>query len=109
MVIATAKQDISQNNFREAGYWLDKTVDQLLSEAIARTPDKISIVADRADREQALRVEHQDTRARLFRGRASADHALTNGPRHAAAARARAVDDDALIDQLLAAKSTGVD
>jgi cyclohexanecarboxylate-CoA ligase len=45
MVIATAKQGMSQNNFREAGYWLDKTVDQLLSEAIVRTPDKISIIA----------------------------------------------------------------
>ena len=34
MAIATAKQDMSQNNFREAGYWLDKTVDQLLTEAV---------------------------------------------------------------------------
>src|SRR6202165_1836122 len=59
MVIATAKQSTSQNNFREAGYWLDKTVDQLLSEAIARTPDKISIIADRADREQALRLTYR--------------------------------------------------
>jgi cyclohexanecarboxylate-CoA ligase len=60
MVIATAKQEMSQNNFREAGYWLDKTVDQLLSEAIARTPDKISIIADRADRAQALRLTYRE-------------------------------------------------
>src|SRR5882762_854588 len=53
IVIATAKQDMSQDNFREAGYWLDKTVDQLLTEAAAKTPDKVSIVADRADRDQA--------------------------------------------------------
>ena len=50
---ATAKQGMSRDHFREAGYWLDKTLDQLLAEAAARTPDKISIVADRADREQA--------------------------------------------------------
>jgi cyclohexanecarboxylate-CoA ligase len=60
MVIATAKQEMSQNNFREAGYWLDKTVDQLLSEAIARTPDKVSIIADRADRAQALRLTYRE-------------------------------------------------
>jgi cyclohexanecarboxylate-CoA ligase len=51
-VTATAKQGTSRDHFREAGYWLDKTVDQLLTEAAARMPDKISIVADRADREQ---------------------------------------------------------
>jgi cyclohexanecarboxylate-CoA ligase len=60
MVIATTKQEMSRNNFREAGYWLDKTVDQLLSEAIARTPDKIAIIADRADREQALRLTYRE-------------------------------------------------
>jgi cyclohexanecarboxylate-CoA ligase len=60
MMIATAKQSASQNNFREAGYWLDKTVDQLLSEAIVRTPDKISIIADRADREQAPRLTYRE-------------------------------------------------
>ncbi len=59
-MVATAKQGMSQNNFREAGYWLDKAVDQLLSEAIARTPDKISIIADRADREQALRLTYRE-------------------------------------------------
>jgi len=37
-VIATAKQDMSRGHFREAGYWLDKTVDQLLTEAAASTP-----------------------------------------------------------------------
>src|SRR6267378_5709239 len=60
MATATAKQGISQNNFREAGYWLDKTVDQLLTEAAARTPDKVSIVADRADRDQARRLTYRE-------------------------------------------------
>jgi cyclohexanecarboxylate-CoA ligase len=59
-VIATAKQDMSRDHFREAGYWLDKTVDQLLTEAAANTPDKVSIVADRADREQARRFTYRE-------------------------------------------------
>ena len=57
---ATAKQDMSPLYFREAGYWLDRTVDQLLDEAIARTPDRISIIADRADREPALRLTYRE-------------------------------------------------
>jgi cyclohexanecarboxylate-CoA ligase len=47
----TSALPASQVGFREAGYWLDKTVDQLLSEAAAKAPDKVAIVADRADRE----------------------------------------------------------
>src|SRR6266568_6347807 len=80
MVIATAKQGISQNNFREAGYWLDKTVDQLLSDAIARTPDKIAIVADRADREQALRLTYREL-GNLVDRAASSLNRLGVGPR----------------------------
>ena len=52
-MVATAKQDMSRDHFREAGYWLDKTVDQLLTEAAASTPGKVAVVADRADRDQA--------------------------------------------------------
>jgi cyclohexanecarboxylate-CoA ligase len=80
MVRATAKQGISQNNFREAGYWLDNTVDQLLSEAIARTPEKISIVADRADREQALRLTYREL-GNLVDRAASSLNRLGVGPR----------------------------
>ncbi|MCP3468714.1 AMP-binding protein [Bradyrhizobium sp. CCGUVB1N3] len=50
----------SHAGFRESGYWLDKTVDQLLSEAAAKAPDKIAIVADRADREQARRFTYSE-------------------------------------------------
>ena len=53
-------QDMSRYHFREAGYWLDKTVDQLLTEAAASTPDKVSIVADRADRDQARRFTYRE-------------------------------------------------
>ncbi|KRR25732.1 cyclohexanecarboxylate-CoA ligase [Bradyrhizobium lablabi] len=64
MTAAAAKRDISPASFREAGYWLDKTVDQLLAEAVARTPDKVSIVADRADRGQALRLTYKELERR---------------------------------------------
>src|SRR2546421_10518146 len=56
MTATAAKRD----GFREAGYWLDKTVDQLLTEAAARTPDKVSIVADRADRQQSRRLTYKE-------------------------------------------------
>ena len=68
MAIAAAKQGMSRNNFREAGYWLDKTVDQLLSEAIVRTPDKIAIIADRADREQARLFTYRELEDLAERG-----------------------------------------
>jgi len=80
MMISTAKQGMAQNNFREAGYWLDKTVDRLLNEAIARTPDKIAIIADRADREQALRLTYREL-GNLVDRAASSLSRLGVGPR----------------------------
>ena len=56
MTVAATKRD----GFREAGYWLDKTIDQLLTEAVAKAPDKVAIVADRADREQASRLTYRE-------------------------------------------------
>jgi cyclohexanecarboxylate-CoA ligase len=50
MLATTKGEGVFAYGFRKAGYWLDKTVAQFLIEAIAKTPDKISIVADRADR-----------------------------------------------------------
>jgi cyclohexanecarboxylate-CoA ligase len=63
MTVAAAKLDTSHASFREAGYWLDKTIDQLLTEATAKTPDKVAIVADRADREQAPRLTYSELEA----------------------------------------------
>jgi cyclohexanecarboxylate-CoA ligase len=60
MTVAAAARDASHASFREAGYWLDKTIDQLLSEAAARAPDKVAIVADRADRERAPRFTYSE-------------------------------------------------
>jgi cyclohexanecarboxylate-CoA ligase len=56
----TAKRDAPDVRFRETGHWLDKTVDQLLTEAVAKAPDKVAIVADRADREQAPRLTYRE-------------------------------------------------
>ncbi|UPJ46539.1 AMP-binding protein [Bradyrhizobium sp. 200] len=71
MTAAAAKRETSPASFREAGYWLDKTVDQLLTEAVAKTPDKVSIVADRADREQALRLTYRELESRANRAATS--------------------------------------
>src|SRR5438034_7287646 len=71
MSAAAAKRDTSPASFREAGYWLDKTVDQLLTEAVAKAPDKVSIVADRADREQALRLTYKELENRANRAASS--------------------------------------
>jgi cyclohexanecarboxylate-CoA ligase len=62
---------MSRDHFREAGYWLDKTVDQLLTEAAARTADKISIVADRADREQVRVFTYRELEALAERAASS--------------------------------------
>ena len=78
-MIATAKQGMSRDYFREAGYWLDKTVDQLLTEAAARTPDKVSIVADRADRDHARLFTYRELEGLAERA-ASALRKLGVGP-----------------------------
>jgi cyclohexanecarboxylate-CoA ligase len=60
MTVAAALRDAPHASFREAGYWLDKSVDQLLTDAAATAPDKVAIVADRADREQAPRFTYAE-------------------------------------------------
>lgn len=60
MAIATASKGLSHDGYRKAGYWLDKPIDQLLTEAVARTPDKIAVVADRADRDDARRFTYRE-------------------------------------------------
>jgi len=63
MTAAAALRDAPHASFREAGYWLDKSVDQLLTEAAARAPDKVAIVADRADRDGPARWHRPHRRA----------------------------------------------
>jgi len=50
----------SGNDYRTAGYWPDKTIDQLLAKASARTPHKAAIVADRIDRDDVRRFSYEE-------------------------------------------------
>ena len=45
---------------RESGFWLDRTVDEYLAEAIDRAPDKLALVAHRADREDSRRFTYRE-------------------------------------------------
>jgi cyclohexanecarboxylate-CoA ligase len=45
---------------REAGFWLDRTIDDYLFEAIRRTPDKSALVGYRADRAGPVRLSYRD-------------------------------------------------
>jgi cyclohexanecarboxylate-CoA ligase len=45
---------------RAGGHWLDKTFDAFLTQAIAATPDKPAIVADRADRDRPSRFSYRE-------------------------------------------------
>jgi cyclohexanecarboxylate-CoA ligase len=71
MTVAAIIRDTPHASFREAGYWLDKTVDQLLTEAVAKTPDKVAIVADRAERDQAPRLTYRELNDRADRAASS--------------------------------------
>ena len=71
MTVAAAKLGTSHASFREAGYWLDKTVDQLLAGAAAKAPDKVAIAADRADREQAPRFTYRELESLVGRAASS--------------------------------------
>jgi cyclohexanecarboxylate-CoA ligase len=80
MAMATAQREASHEGYRRAGYWLDKTIDQLLTEAAATRPEKVAIVADRADRDQARRVTYRELEALVDRA-AGALRRLGVGPR----------------------------
>jgi cyclohexanecarboxylate-CoA ligase len=45
---------------REAGFWLDRTIDEFLVEAVRRTPDKPALVAYRADRAEPVRLSYRE-------------------------------------------------
>jgi cyclohexanecarboxylate-CoA ligase len=45
---------------REEGIWVDKTYDEFLQKAIASTPHKLAIVADRADRSEQRRFTYAE-------------------------------------------------
>src|SRR5260370_965094 len=45
---------------RASGFWLDKPFDEFLATTIAATPDKLAIIADRADRDQPRRIAYSE-------------------------------------------------
>lgn len=45
---------------RASGFWLDRTIDEYLGEAIDRTPDKLALTAYRADREAPRRFNYRE-------------------------------------------------
>lgn len=45
---------------RASGFWLDRTIDEYLGEAIDRTPDKLALTAYRADREAPRRFSYRE-------------------------------------------------
>ena len=45
---------------RAGGFWVDKTYDEFLQKTIAATPDKLAIIADRADRTEQRRFTYAE-------------------------------------------------
>ncbi len=52
-------------HMREAGLWLDKTIDDYLVAAIRNSPDKPALVAYRADRPDAVRISYRELRDKV--------------------------------------------
>lgn len=48
------------NAMRAGGFWVDKTYDEFLQKTIAATPDKLAIIADRADRTAQRRFTYAE-------------------------------------------------
>jgi cyclohexanecarboxylate-CoA ligase len=45
---------------RASGFWVDKSFDEFLQQTIAATPDKLALMADRADRDTAKRLTYAE-------------------------------------------------
>jgi cyclohexanecarboxylate-CoA ligase len=56
---------------REGGYWIDKSYDEFLQQTIARTPDKLALVAHRSDRSQERRFTYSQLGDSISRAAAS--------------------------------------
>ena len=57
---------------RAESFWVDKTYDEFLRKAIASTPDKLAIVADRADRSEQRRFTYAELGDLVSRARRGA-------------------------------------
>ena len=47
-------------SMRDGGFWVDKSFDEFLQQAIAATPEKLALLADRADRSEARRFTYAE-------------------------------------------------
>ena len=56
---------------REAGFWVDKSYDEFLQGTIARTPDKLALIADRSDRSEKRRFSYAELGDAVARAAAS--------------------------------------
>ncbi len=65
---------------RAGGFWIDRTIDEYLVEAIARTPDKAAVIGYRVDRPQPARLSYAELGDRVDRA-AGALRRLGIGPR----------------------------
>ena len=52
---------------RAGGFWPDRTFDEFLLAAVRATPDKLALVADRADRPVPLRISYRELEDRVAR------------------------------------------
>src|SRR5258708_21052686 len=47
-------------SMRAGGFWIDKSFDEFLQQAVAATPGKLALLADRADRPEARRFSYAE-------------------------------------------------
>src|SRR6201993_4079540 len=59
-MVAKMTKTLSGKDYRRLGHWLDKTIDQLLIDAAAKSPEKVAIAADRADRAAMRRFTYSE-------------------------------------------------
>ena len=65
---------------RAGGFWIDRTIDEYLIEAIARTPDKAAVIGYRVDRPAPARLSYAELGDKVARA-AGALRRLGVGPR----------------------------
>jgi cyclohexanecarboxylate-CoA ligase len=47
-------------SMRDGGFWIDRNFDEFLQQAVAATPGKLALLADRADRAEARRFTYAE-------------------------------------------------
>jgi cyclohexanecarboxylate-CoA ligase len=60
MTVTAFDPSVHGRAMRDAGFWLDKTIDDFLVASIARTPDKPALVGYRADRGEPVRLSYRE-------------------------------------------------